>query len=187
MNQININLLPIDLTLAKREEAKKSLVLQISIGLLVFTVAVAAIVLFLSLSDNFSIRNTESQISQIKEKIATYKRHEGLTFVLKDRLDGIKSLTSAGILQSQSFNLVTELMPKDMILISFNNSKKDIISLTGETTSTKSLQTFFNKLTNPSEHQGKIVSTKVENLNRSPTSVIRFELTVVLSKASFTQ
>lgn len=183
MSQILINLLPVDIEAKNKQRSREKLVIRISIVILSLTVGLTAVVLFLILTQKISININEEHILKLKTDISNYRQPEGLAFVLKSRLDNINAIKSKETQHYQAFNLITALLPQDVRLISFSSNKGGILVISGETRSTKSLQTFFGNLTNQSTHENKITGTKIDNLVRAADATIKFDLTVTVSDA----
>lgn len=180
MHQISINLLPVELAVVKKQQERKTLVVKISTIILAATVLLTALVLVLGITQNFNIDRLETQIKSSREKITQHKDREGLAYVLRKRIDAISGISKTDTTHALTLNLITNLLPADVKMLNFNNNKKGQMLFSGETNSSRSLQTFFDNLNNPSSHEGRILGTRIESLTLAGGSNIKFDLTILL-------
>ncbi len=181
MTKININLLPPGLAQERKDVAKKTLIIRISVGILLLVIILAVSIFTFSLFLNQDLRAASKETENKRNKITSLKDIEGLASTLKNRLDIISKVSEKESYQAQMFNLISTFVPGDLKITSFTQAKENTINLSGETSNTKSMELFFNNLTDPKTNEGKVASVKVDSLNRNPNSLIRFDLTVTLN------
>lgn len=181
MSKIQINLLPIELRSVNTQNQKKALFLNLSILWLVIVIVLSVGVLSFRFIQNTRIQNSDEKISEAKEKVNQYKTQEQLVLVLKQRLQGINTVVSQDAGQAQAFNLITLLTPAQIRITSFSIDKSGNVVLQGEASSLVVLKDLFDNLTDPRKNEGKIVSSKVEALNKGTNDRIRFDLTIQLA------
>lgn len=179
MNTISINLLPTEIRQSKEFQEKKALLIRSAIITLIVSIGIAAVVLVLAIGQNLSLRLAQENLNQIKSRLISFKEPEGLAFTLKSRLTDISKIYGRDSQHSQTFNLITALMPAEVRLINFSIARGNQVNVEGETASTASLETFFDNLTDPANAEGIIVSSKVDSLSRGQTDRVRFDLTIV--------
>lgn len=177
-DKITINLLPVELTLSKKERSHRLLITRGSISFLVTVVVITAVILFLRIGQTVRLHSLNSKIDSSKNSIQSYKDREGLVTLLKSRLDGINSIIKLDPIQSQAFNLIISLMPEDIDIVEFKADRNGTIGLTGKTSSLYSLKTFFNNLTDSNINQGKITAVKIDSLSQRGENEVRFDLSI---------
>ncbi len=179
---ISINLLPPELAGASKKKQKNVLISQISIGVLIAMIILTTSVLGFTFAQTQISKKSQEKVTVAASEVTALKPNEEVVAVVKNRIGGISSILFQDSLQSQAFNLIYALTPKEVTLLSFTVDKGGKIGLSGETQSLPSLDAFFIALTDPTKHEGKISSVKVESLNRRLGGKIRFDLTVNLAK-----
>lgn len=180
MSKISINLLPVELRVETVAEARKTVILRLSIFSLVLMLLVTSAVLGFRFIQSTQNQRLAAQIRQVKEKINSLAEREQLSVILRQRLSGINSLISQDTPQSASFNLVSTLTPPQVRIINFNADKGGKVLLDGETNELTALNKLFDNLTDPKKHEGRIASTRVESLSRSGQDRIKFALVITL-------
>lgn len=178
MEKISINLLPIELRAESKKNTKQSLAIRVSVGILVLVIICSLGVLIWTFYLKSSLQESSDRLAKVTQVIQDQKDKEGLAVILKSRLDIITKLTQKESSQTESFNLITSLLPSDIKMLTFTVDKTGVIRLTAFTTSLPSMQTFFNNLTDPKKNEGKIISTRVESLNKNLDGNYNFELSI---------
>lgn len=176
-DKITINLLPIELTLSKKERDRRNLINRLSIGGLILVIFIAAAVLIVRIGQTVKLQNLTSEIDNSKNSVQGYKEREGLLTILKTRLDGINSVAQLDPVQSQAFNVVISMIPDDIDIIEFKADKGGLVTLSGQTTNLFSLKSFFNNLVDPKVNQGKVSTVKIDSLSQRGDQV-RFDLSM---------
>lgn len=181
MNTISINLLPTEIRQSKEAQEKRAFLAKIAITMLVGAIGLTAVVLVLAVSQNLTSRLAQENFNQVRAKLANFKEPEGLAFTLKSRLADISKISGRDTQHSQTFNLITALMPADIRLINFSISGGNQVKVEGETGNIVSLETLFDNLTDPENAEGIIVASNVDSLSRSQAGRVRFDLTIITS------
>lgn len=177
--KISINLLPEKLRSTEKTKARLSTAKKASVGLLVLMITLTAALFTWALIESDNIKSANQELEQVKEEVETYKDRESLAAVLKARLNSINTISQTNSPQSTSFNLMTKIIPAEIKVKSLNVDNSNHVIASIETQSTKSLDIFFNSLTDPKVHDGKISGTKIDNLSRSQTGQYRSDLNIV--------
>lgn len=181
MGKININLLPVEIEAAKKEEGKKSVLVKSSISLLLFILVLTFCTLLYRVYQVVDLSNITNNLKTAKAKVEGLKEQEGLILILKDRITQISTLVRTESQAPRAFNLIINQMPSDIVLINFDVSTDGTVNLEGETSNPSSLQAFFNNLIDPIKTEGSIKEVRVENLAQSVNGNIRFNLFIALS------
>lgn len=176
--KISINLLPEELKSTVKRKAALSLAKKANIGLLVLMIILTASLFAFVLYDSLKIKSANQELEQLKGKIETYKDQESLAAVLKARLNSINTISQIHSPQNTSFNLIIKIILPDIKVKSLSVGKSSRVIANIETQSTKSLDVFFNSLTDPKVHDGKILGTKIEALSRSQTGQYKADLDI---------
>lgn len=182
-DKIRINLLPPEIKEQSKKKAKQSLVNRISIGLLGLLIIITAGILVMTVMQSLEVNSLTTSLDQKKLAVDALKDREAVVRLLKDRIDTINQFTENRYQQGQTFNLLKNLIPTGINLTTLQVDKTNIVSLSGETSSTTSLENFFEDLTDPQKNEGKIASVKVLNLNEAPSGNIKFDLDINLKGA----
>lgn len=181
MNKLEINLLPPELNISKKESLRKKLVFRTSLGFLLLTILATIILLSLVITKNFQLNDEVASIETIKSNINSHKEQESLASVLRERVNSINALLKKESPEVEAYNLITTLMPPNVSLINLSLDKNRKMLLTGETSNFVLLDSFFSNLTDPKVHLGRIVSTSVNSLSVSQGSRVKFDLTINLA------
>jgi hypothetical protein len=181
MEKISINLLPIELREKSKKNTRKNRINQASIGVLVVVIIITLSVLSWTIVLKSSLQKANSDLATITQQVQAQKEKEGLVVLLKSRLDIINKLIQKESISTQSFNLISSLLPIDIKMLNLAVDKSGKIRMTASTTSLTSMQSFFNNLTDPKKNEGKITATKVESLNKTQDGNYNFELTISYS------
>lgn len=181
MNKLSINLLPPELNISTQNSVKKKLIFRTSVVFLSLTILTTIVLLSLVLGSNVKLNKIEDTYVLLKDKLALLKENEYFASILKGRLTSINSVVQKPSSEVDAYNLITLLMPQGIIMQNFSLDKSKKILLSAETSNPVLLDNFFNKLTDPKSHDGRIQSTKLTNLNVG-AGRIKFDLMVLLAK-----
>lgn len=184
MEKISINLLPPELGAEKKEQAKKRLIVNLSVILLVVTIIITASILGFELYQRLNLSQEDKKLQSVKSKIEALHEEEVLNFVLKNRLEAISRITQDESPQAQLFKMILAITPKEVRMLGFSMPKEDEISISADTSSNNALDQFFNNLTDPVKNEGKISKSQINTLSLGSTGRIKLELTINLSKTS---
>lgn len=182
MDKIKINLIPPEIKERVKKEAKRSLIIRISIGLLGLLIVFTSGILAVTIIQNASLGNLNRQIDQDKSRINSLNQREAVVSFLKNRVDSINQFTGNRYQQGEVFELISSLFPNGVNLSTMQIDATSKILIQGDTESTVALQNFFDNLTDPTLNDGKIANVSVESLNRAANGRIRFDLSVNLKE-----
>lgn len=177
MAEIKINLLPKEFYEPKKGQGRKLLIFNLSILVLVIMVFLTAAVFITGFLSSNNIKNLEEELDEQKTQTQSLKDKEALLFVLKERLTLVTAINKSESPQSKAFNLITSLLPSQVVMLTFSSDKNGQVVVSGETASNKALQQFFNNLTDPAINEGSIQKVQLSSLNLSSLGVIRFDVT----------
>lgn len=180
MGKILINLLPVELAEVAKEQKKKLRITKVSIGIIIVMILITSIVFAYRIIQSGTNEKIASNINAAREKINSYKQQEELLTVLKNRIDGITGLISKESIQAQAFNLIYALNPPQVKIVNLSIDKSGRVQMTGETTDIERLRFFFDNLTDPKKHEGKIAAVSIEGLSRASSGKIKFDLSIYL-------
>lgn len=178
MDRISINLLPIDLKDNKKNLKKKRLLNTLSISLLGVLIIITGILVVLSLIQNKQLNSEKEALSSMGNTITSLKQKEAAVVILKKRLANVSEIMNEKYPQTDSFLLVTSLIPEDVYMQTFSTNQKNSVALQGTSNDASSLQKFFDNLTDPKINEGKIIKTVISNLNRGSTPKLGFDLEI---------
>lgn len=186
MAKLKINLLPPEIEAQRRQQAKKSTFLLLSIGFLMLVVAIAAVVLSLRLSQNLIFSQVNKDLTGAKNKISQpgYNQKEGLLVTLKNRLDSIANINSQETYASYAFGLITSLTPLELRLNNVAIDNKGKVKLTTQTASIAALEAFFNNLVDPQQTSQKITAVNIDGVTKLGSGFYQADLTLTLAGAA---
>lgn len=184
MDKLKINLIPPEIKEKAKKAAKSAVVVRLSVGLLGVLILITAGILAVIIYQSVTVQALNSDIEKEKEALVPLKDKEAVVFFLKNRIDTINKFAATQNTQNELFEIITGLLPEGVSLLVLQINKSDQVVLQGETNSSISLDNFFNNLTDPQTHDGKVASVSVESLNKGQTGVIRFSLLLKLAKSS---
>lgn len=178
MDKLKINLIPPEIKEKAKKEAKRSVVIKISIGLLGLLILVTIGILGVIIFQSATITGLNSSIEEEKTKITGLKDKEAVVFFLKNRIDTINKFSDNHYKQGEVYELISQIIPEGIDIASLQVDKSDKVTLSGETTTTLLLDVFFNSLTDSNTNEGKIASVSVDSLSKSANGILRFNLIV---------
>lgn len=184
MDKLKINLIPPEIKEKARKQAKRSVIIRISIGFLGLLILITSGILGVIIYQNLTLQALNTQLEQEKIKIASLKDKEAIVFFLKNRIDSINKYTANRYTQTDALELLESLTPEGIDLANLMLDKTNRVALQGETTSTLALDVFFNSLTDPKRNEGKITKVSVESLGKTQNKKIRFNLVVNMEGGS---
>ncbi|EKD90604.1 MAG: hypothetical protein ACD_30C00112G0045 [uncultured bacterium] len=184
MNKLEINLLPPELNISKKESLRKKLVFRTSFGFLVLTILATIVLFALVITKNFQLNNKTSSIETLVNSINSHKEQESLASVLRARVNSINALLKKESPEVEAYNLITILMPPNVNLINLSLDKNRKMLLTGETSNFALLDSFFTNLTDPKIHLGRINGTSINSLSVTQGSRVKFDLTINLASSN---
>jgi hypothetical protein len=178
MDKLKINLIPPEIKEQAKREAKRSLLVKISIGLLGLLILVTAGILSVIIFQGAVLKSLNADLEKDKTKIASLKDNEAVAFFLKNRITTINQYSSGHYEQAEVYDLINKLMPTEVSLSLLQIDKTSVISIQGSTFSTAALDSLFHNLIDPKMNEGKIASVSVESLSKTQASNIGFNLEI---------
>lgn len=178
MDRISINLLPVGLKESKQLLKKKKLINLISISVLGILVVITGVLVVLSVIQNRQVSSETAELSSFESTISSLKEREAAAVILKKRLGAVSTIIKQKYPQTDSFLLVTSLLPEQVSMQVFTTDQANMVSLQGNSPDAASLQKFFDNLTDPKINEGKITQTEINNLNRGTSPQLGFDLKI---------
>lgn len=176
---MNINLLPKEFILAERDVIRLSIVKKLSIGLLMFIILVSVTLSVLRYTQNIKLKQSQATVQSLVPTLEELKQKEALTFLFKQRINKISSLSSSSSKQTAMFDLITKLTPPEVKTALLSVDKNGKISFTGESSDLFSVNAFFTNVSTPEKNEDKIAKARLENLSVGRGGLIKFELSLL--------
>ena len=180
MAQISINLLPLELKVNQREVTRKKIITKLSIALSAISIFAAIVILVAGLTIKIDVQNKSKEADDLLQQIKQFQEAEGRVTILKSRLGLIDTILSKESPQTQAFNLTTILIPPDVQLNNFAVDKSGSVKISAQAKDLKALKNFFDNVTNPEIHDGKILSATVDALSQNNSQIITVEISLHL-------
>ncbi len=178
MDRISINLLPPQLKENKQFESKKKLIYRISIAFLLVLILLTAGLIVMTVIQKSQLQKEVAKTASLTGKIDSLRENEAAVMILKNRLNTITQISGKQYSQTDSFILVTSLLPPNVNMQSFTVDQRNSVSLQGNAETASDLQKFFDNLSDPTVNEGKITKTTISSLNRGPSSRMVFDLEI---------
>lgn len=169
MEKISINLLPLELRTQTKADIKKRLIVKLSVGILVFSIIVSALVLSWNIIQGQQLKTTSEKYQNLITKVKSNEKKEGQVFLLKKRLEFINQISQKESTQISAFNLVNNLVPPNVQLLNLAVKKNGSVELSCVTNSSQDMKVLLDNLTDPTQTEGKIKNTKVVNFTQTQT------------------
>lgn len=182
MDKLKLNLIPLELKEQAKKEAKRSLVVRISLGLLGLLILITFGVLAAAILQGLELSKINAQLDQHKTEVASLKDKEAVISFLKNRIDAINTFTNNRYKQAEILELVERQFPGGVNLVALHIDKSTKVLVQAQTSDTKLLKQFIDTLTDPQNQEGKIASVSAQNVNLSQDGKINFDLQLILSK-----
>lgn len=186
MSKVSINLLPPELENVKKERARRALINQISIIILVAIIAVAGGVLALRFSQNATLSDLNSKVESATNTISSplYRKKEALVTTVKTRVTNTTTALNKVYPSTDAYQLVKKLTPENVKVTNLVIENKGKMTITIETNTTADLDQFLNNLVDPEKNDKRITQTSVESVNRGKTDTMRVEVGAILENPS---
>lgn len=176
---ILINLLPPETLLLNRQSYRLKLINRISMIFFVVLVFFTSLTLVLRILQNTKLKDANNNLVQVQAKVAAFKDQEGYAVVLKQRLGSIQKLTE-GSKTVAVFNLISALVPSDTTLSAFGIDKNGNIKLSAISSSSDSLETFINNLSNREKNSDLVSKIDLDTLALGRDGSVRYSLKVTV-------
>lgn len=183
MDRISLNLLPLDLKENKLFEQKKRLINRLSVLLLSTLVVITLGLVVVSVFQKNQIDAESNKLASYERTLGSLAEREAALLLLKQRLASIVQIQNLKYPQTDSFLLISALIPEKTTIQAFSVDQANKITLSGYSENAASLQLFFDNLTNPQMNEGKITKTTIVNLNRGNAPRMLFELDITTTQA----
>ena len=124
------------------------------------------------------VNAAQSQLEESTNRVSSFKETEAQLSILKNRLGTIGKLTETPSKQRQMYNLVTELLPPQMVLNSVTVDSTGSVSLSLIAANIDAVENLTDSLLDTEKNEGLINKVEVENLTRSRDGIFRVGLKV---------
>lgn len=181
MDKLKINLIPPEIKEKAKKEAKRTLLVRISVGLLGVLILITVGILVIIIIQNATLQSLNAELEQDKSEIGSLKESEAVVFFLKNRIDTINRFSNTSYKQGETYDLISNLIPEGIELSYLQIDKTESVGMQGETNTTSALNIFFTNLMDPSKNEGKIAKVSVESLSRSQDGRLIFDLKITMS------
>lgn len=178
MDRISINLLPPSLKENKLLTRKKKLINRICISILGILVFITISLIGTSVYQNTLMASETEKLTALTNALNAIKEKEAAVVILKKRLATISQIQKKQFPQTDSFLLITSLLPTGTQMQSFSADQSNIVSLAGIADDAETAQMLFDNLTDPVVMDGKVGKTTISNLNRGSAPRMIFDLQI---------
>lgn len=178
MDKVDINLLPTEVSVAQRKQAKFGRVQIISIGILFILILTASISVAFRIVQSQKQERLGEEVGILEEKVSRFKDKEATLVVLKNRITAIIQLLGGDRLQTAMFNLITDRIPANVTIttISVDRAGNVLVSLLAP--DSNSLEQTLVELTSGEAFE-KISKINIESLSSGKDGVYRMNMKIV--------
>ena len=182
VNLLKINLLPAEFLAAQKEAQKFRKIQFISVSVLVLLVFLASLTIGLRVLQTQRVNAAQISLDGSSAKVSAQKQKEAQLVILKDRLTSLRKLITNPSKQLETFNIVSILMPSQVVVNSISVDPNGNITLSLITADISALQSFIDKLMSKEINEGKISKIEISSIVRSREAVYKVDLKVISDK-----
>ncbi len=177
MEKVDINLLPTEVSEQQIKQSKFNRVQSISIGILLLLILVTSMTVALRVIQSNNLKKMQNNVTNLEEKISSFKDKEAAVVVLKNRVNAIKELLNVPHKQTSMFNLITDQFAPGVSASSVTVDRGGNVTISLTTTNSGALEQELNLLTSD-EYFKKIAKIDVESLAGSREGSYRVNLKI---------
>lgn len=174
MARFSIDLLPLEFKAESLKRAKFYKVQNISVLTILVVVFLSSLTVALRFLQSQKISQINNVLAQSQSRVSSLKDTEVQVTVLKNRLTTIDKYLGVTSLQVQMYSLIQKLLPGPISLSSLAVNNNREILLQANTLDEGAIDELINNLTD----QDKISTVSLDNLNRGRDGIYRFSLTI---------
>lgn len=157
---------------------KSVLVIRISIAVLIFVISITAVSLFLKVSQNKEIEDTNSQVQTAENNLVAQRNKEEVLLALKNRLNLIKSLSGGDEKVKSMLSLIIYLTPPNVDLYDASVDKNGTIVASFSSKSLTGVDTLFSNLSSKEKNSNLISKVDLDGISLGKDLTYRFALKI---------
>lgn len=178
MIKIAVDLLPLEYRQQNLENAKFYKIQKIGITVILLMFFVSSITFTLGILQSQNIQIIQKGIAASEAKITELKGREQSLNLLKNRLTVIDQNLGVPSSQTQSYQLVTNLLPKEVSLVSISVNKSAEVLAQVSVPDVETLEKLIGNLTSRETNEDKISHLSLENIQRGRDGIYRLSLKI---------
>lgn len=178
--KLSINLLPSDVILLEKNQARQTTLNQLSIAVIACIVFFTGIIFILKLSQQQQLSGANQELTSAQDQATSLKNEAGIIQTLKKRLETIASFDG---LESKGLTWIAIVNGIKPVTIKTNHlaiNREGKLAYSGESTGSADLKVFFDNLTDPKLTEDRVNSINIETLSRSSNDQYKFDLNMDL-------
>lgn len=164
--------------LERLQSHKSALVIRISIAVLIFVISITVVSLFLKVSQNKEIEDTNNQTQTAENNLVAERNKEEALFALKNRLNLIKSLSGGDEKVKSMLSLIIYLTPPEVDLYDASVDKNGTIAASFSSKSLSAIDNLFTNLSSKEKNSNLISEVDLEGISLSKDLTYRFALKI---------
>ncbi len=176
--KISINLLPKEVLVLEKDKNRQKFLMRLAIGVLMVIIILTSFVFSIRIYQNQKSNQTISDLGTMQKDVETLKEEESLAVYLKQRLNSITSIVNSESPQAKGYNLITQLVPPSVVIVSLNFDNNGSIVLSAIAPSAQAAKDFFDKLVDPVANQGTVVGAHLDSLSEGADNTYRMDVTI---------
>ena len=177
MDKVDINLLPTEVSVEQKKQAKFSRIQAISIGVLLLLILVASLSVALRIFQAQQLAKLGKDAKTLEEKVNTFKDKEAILVLLKNRVTAIAQLVSSGKNPNIMFNLITDKIPGSATITAISVDKVGNVILSLVVPNSSSMEETLAALTSADSFE-KITKIDIESLASGTDGAYRINLKI---------
>ncbi len=173
-----INLLPQEYANEQVKREKFYKVQLIGVSAILLLVFLSSLTFALRLLQNQNIQKLNFDLTNTELKINSFKNREVSVVVLKNRLTTISQYVGVESKATQTYNLISSLIPPSVLLNAISIDRSNITVLSIATSDGAGLDTFLANLVDKNTNQGLISKFNVDSFIRGRDGMYRITLKI---------
>lgn len=175
---LKINLLPSVFLVAEKQYQKFKKIQLVCIVIFLGLIFLSSMTIALRIFQSQRVESAKAQLDQLTSQITSEKGKEAQLLILKNRMEVLEKLSSAPSKQKALYNLVNQLIPKEVFISSMSVDNTGNIGLSLVVLQTEYFEKLLENLTSKEKNEGKIKTIDIESLTRTRDGVYRSTLKI---------
>ena len=178
VTKISINLLPKEVLVLEKDKNRQKFFMRLAVGVLLVMIILTSFVFSLRIYQNQKFNQAAEELGTLQKNVESFREEESLAVYLKQRISSINTIVTGDSPQAKGYNLITQLVPSSIVIVSLNFDNNGAIILSAIAPDAQSAKDFFDKLVDPVANQGTVASAHLDSLSQGADSTYRMDVTI---------
>ncbi len=177
--KILINLLPPEIIMRRKHNAKISLLNKVSIAALVVLIFFTSATISLRVSQSLQLKKSQSDLVYAQGQVNSLSQKGAQTALIKQKIEEIQQELGTDSKLKKSFNVITSMMPVSFKIYDMAIDRNGNINISLSSPSIFDIDSFFNDLMDPSKNGGIVSNVKLDGISWAPDSTYKFSIKIL--------